>query len=734
MTGPPSRDDRWIERLRKELSLLGDTSPAGPGVPAGLAGVPSPERYPIQERLGEGATAVVYRALDRELRRPVAIKVLREVVGMSEVARQRFRREAQAAAGLAHPNIVQVHDVGEESGRPYLVMELVEGKPLSERLRDGTLSDRETTRILEKAARGVAAAHAKGVVHRDLKPANILVTTDGVAKVADFGLAHLLDSPAELTRSGTPLGTPLYMSPEQVEGRVRDITPRTDVYALGAILYEALAGRPVHTGETTIELYQKIVREDPVPPRVLKPAAAKDLETIAMKALRREASERYSDAEEFADDLARFLAGEPIHARPLSAAARTWRRAVRHRASLIPAVLAISLAATMVLLWKRPAPLEAPPLATLSELEGQVAVMAGTHSAELTRGTPLFPGQVLRTGPAPAKATLAFSDGTRVSLGPDTMVQGLSVAPAPEGNAAPGGRALFLVNGTLSATRPPGRGAFEVVTSHGTARIVAATLAAASSPWATRLETMEGEATVRAREGADTALQKGYFIVFGPGHEGVPRSIIAGLAGQWLPGRVDGRMVRDVSGRGWDGVFVKPPAKVEGRRGPTVNFDGQVQFDVAGLSGSGFPRSGTLSFWVRVDAETEQPCSVFDGYDVNRRHLFVRTLGGKGVGLQVAFQEGASEYAFVRNISIPKGQWTHFTVVWDTKGGKAFAYLNGELEHRAPITLPKWVPTDQLFAVGGGKTTGIGFLGLLDDVRLYSKPLSAEEVRELAAR
>src|SRR6185503_1429242 len=168
---------------------------------------------------------------------------------------------------------------------------------------------------------------------------------EGDPKVADFGLAHLLDSPADLTRSGTPLGTPLYMSPEQVQGRVKDITPRTDVYALGAILYQALVGRPVHVGDTTIELYQKIVRDDPVAPGKLQPAVARDLETIAMKALRREAAARYATAAEFADDLARWLANEPILARPMSSAARLWRRVVRHRAALLPVALAIGLAA-----------------------------------------------------------------------------------------------------------------------------------------------------------------------------------------------------------------------------------------------------------------------------------------------------------------------------------------------------------------------------------------------------
>ena len=696
--------DRWVDRLKKTLA---DLDGAEPSAALHLT------RYQIQEKLGEGATAVVYRALDRELARPVALKVLREFVGMSDVARQRFRREAQAAAGVAHPNIIQIHDVGEEQGRLYLVMELVEGKSLA----DSQLDEREIARVLEKAARGVAAAHAKGIVHRDLKPANILVTKEGDPKVADFGLAHLLDSPADLTRSGTPLGTPLYMSPEQVQGRVKDITPRTDVYALGAILYQALVGQPVHLGDTTIELYQKIVRDDPVAPRTLQSSVARDLETIAMKALRRESAARYATAAEFADDLARWLANEPIRARPMSSAARLWRRVVRHRAALLPVALAIGLAS--VLLWRRP---EAS-LATVDEVAGQAVLMAGTRTVYLARGTPLFPGQVMRTGPPPSKATVRFLDGTRVALGSDTMLQGLSAA----------GHGVFLVNGALEVSRSSGANLFEVVTSHGTARLGAGTLTASTAPWATRMETMDGRAVVRAREGTDAALPKGYFIVYGPGHEAAPRSIILGLAGQWLPERVDGRIVRDVSGRGWDGVFIKPPPKGDGRRGPTVDFDGQQQFDVAGLSGSGFPRSGTLSFWVRLDADTDVPRNIVDQYDTTRRHLFVRTMGDKGPGLQIALQHAAGDYAYARNIPVPKGQWLHLAVVWDTKEKKAFSYLNGALEHAGPIGIAGWIPGDQLLAVGGGKLTGSGFLGRLDDVRLYSRPLSADEVRELAA-
>jgi serine/threonine-protein kinase len=327
MTGSgSSADDGLVRRVLRDLSEHERTRTE--------PGTPSFSRFEILGTLGQGATAVVYRARDRVLGREVAVKVLRDLAGLTETARERFRREAKAAAGLAHPNVVAVHDAGEENGRPYLVMELVEGRPLGDLLKDGGRA--ALLGILEKAARGVAAAHARGVVHRDLKPANILVTAAGEPKVGDFGLAHVLETRSELTRTGTALGTPLYMAPEQVEGRPEQITPRTDVYALGAILYEALAGRPPHSGETLAELYRKIVRDDPPAP------AAGEAGVIALKAVEKDPARRYEDAEAFADDLRRHLAGEPVLARPVGPTGRFLRRVKRNPAG--HALVAVALA------------------------------------------------------------------------------------------------------------------------------------------------------------------------------------------------------------------------------------------------------------------------------------------------------------------------------------------------------------------------------------------------------
>jgi formylglycine-generating enzyme required for sulfatase activity/tRNA A-37 threonylcarbamoyl transferase component Bud32 len=305
-------------------------------------------RYQIETRLGEGAVAVVYRAMDRELQRPVAIKVLRQVSALNEIARKRFHREAQVAGGLSHPNIIAVYDSGEVGGQPYLVMELVEGHSLSSILSARRYEPRAVVQMLEKVARGVAAAHDKGVVHRDLKPANIMVARQDEPKVGDFGLVHLMGAETGLTRTGATLGTPLYMAPEQLSGSAVPLSPATDVYALGAILYEILTGRPPHIGDSLAEIYAKVAQEDPIPPRRLNAKAPRDLETITLKALERDPARRYPHARDFADDLRRHLDGEPVLARR-TPWIRMLKWARRHRTATVAAgVLAAALLAVGV--------------------------------------------------------------------------------------------------------------------------------------------------------------------------------------------------------------------------------------------------------------------------------------------------------------------------------------------------------------------------------------------------
>ncbi|HVR83380.1 MAG TPA: serine/threonine-protein kinase [Planctomycetota bacterium] len=310
-----SDSDHWFESFRAGLQRdeaeRTGTEPAVPSLPNELPDVP---RYTIGERIGEGSAAVVYRGWDRELGRPVALKVLRDTADVRRSLRLRFHREAKIAAGLNHPNIVRIYDLGEVEGRLFMVMELVEGSSLGSLISDQAIPLDDKLRLLEKAARGVAQAHAQGIIHRDLKPANILVDRAREPKVGDFGISLGIEAEPRLTRTGEPLGTPAYMAPEQVRGS-GDPTVRTDVYALGAILYEMLTGRPPHLASTIPELYQKILEGEPELPHVLASGSPRAAGAVALRGLSRNPADRYADAGEFAEDLARYLRGEPVHAR-----------------------------------------------------------------------------------------------------------------------------------------------------------------------------------------------------------------------------------------------------------------------------------------------------------------------------------------------------------------------------------------------------------------------------------
>lgn len=292
---------------------------------SGAGPIPQLKRYEVQHRMGEGALAVVYQAFDRELGRPVALKVLKETPSFNEIACQRFQIEAHALARMAHPNVVGVYDFAEEAGHRYLVMELVTGLSFRRFLEGSAGETRRLLEILEGVAEGVQHAHEHGVVHRDLKPENILVADSGAPKVADFGLARLAGSELSLTATGTRQGTPHYMAPEQVDSRRGDVTPQADVYALGAILYEILSGHPPFSGESLTEVFSKLLSEDPVPPRKINPRIHADLETMALKALEKDPSKRYRTARAFAEDLRRYLSGEAILARPVSMPYRCYR-------------------------------------------------------------------------------------------------------------------------------------------------------------------------------------------------------------------------------------------------------------------------------------------------------------------------------------------------------------------------------------------------------------------------
>ena len=271
--------------------------------------------YELLEEIGRGGMGIVYRARQRSLGRTVAIKMLLRRDLASSVDLARFRSEAEAAAHLDHPGIVSIFEVGDWDGHPFYSMQLIEGTTLAKRLSQGPLPAREGALLLAKVADAVQAAHARGVLHRDLKPSNILIDGAGRPHVSDFGLAKRLEAADSVTFSGAILGTPCYMSPEQAAGSRGDVGPASDVWSLGAILYQMLTGRPPFEASSPMDTLLAVLETDPPLPRTLEAGVDRDLEMIALKSLQKPQELRYHSAGALADDLRAFLAGEPIAAR-----------------------------------------------------------------------------------------------------------------------------------------------------------------------------------------------------------------------------------------------------------------------------------------------------------------------------------------------------------------------------------------------------------------------------------
>ena len=307
--------------------------------------------YELLERLGHGGMGVVYKARQKSLGRIVALKMVLAGAHASPDAVARFRCEADAVAKLAHPNIVQIYEIGEHEGRPFLSLEFVDGGSLDKKLAGTPLPARDAARLVVSLAGAVHHAHLQGVVHRDLKPANILISpfsdgaekTIGTPKITDFGLARLGAGSGQ-TQSGDILGTPSYMAPEQAAGRNSEIGPATDVYALGATLYELLTGRPPFRADNPLDTLMQVIDREPVSLTHLQPNVPRDLDTICLKCLQKAPSKRYESAEALADDLQRFLDGKPIHARQTAAWERGWKWAKRRPALAGLYVLAVASA------------------------------------------------------------------------------------------------------------------------------------------------------------------------------------------------------------------------------------------------------------------------------------------------------------------------------------------------------------------------------------------------------
>jgi WD40 repeat protein len=326
----------FLQRLRENLPNCADAEISLPGwavaPPAADIQRVSVPGYEVVAELGRGGTGVVYKAWQTRLGRLVALKFLLAGAHTSPDALARFRVEAVTLGRLHHPHIVQIHEVGEEQECPYLTLEYVEGGSLARKLAGTPLPARQAAELVETMARAVHYAHEHGVIHRDLTPGNVLLSAEGSPKITDFGLAKLRVGGANRTATGEILGTPSYMAPEQAEGK-KGVGLHADVYALGAILYECLTGRPPFKAETPLDTLLQVAADEPVPPRRLQPKVPHDLETICLKCLRKETSQRYASALELAEDLRRFLAHEPIRARPVPPWERT-RKWVKRRPAL----------------------------------------------------------------------------------------------------------------------------------------------------------------------------------------------------------------------------------------------------------------------------------------------------------------------------------------------------------------------------------------------------------------
>lgn len=317
-------------------SSISGTEPSANTTPKNSIG-----QYELLEEIGSGATGVVFRANQFGLNRQVALKMLRPF-GTRD-ARERFAVEAKLTASLQHPNIVQIHEVGQDADSDFMCMELLEGGSLATTLGHTAFASQTAAELVMTLAGAIAAAHEQGIVHRDLKPGNVLMATDGSPRISDFGLArHLSNSSERQTRTGAILGTPGYMAPEQASGSA-DVGTAADIYSLGAILYELLAGRPPYHGTSVMEILGQMRVADPPPVSQLRPGVPRDLQTICMKCLEREPEQRYASANILKHELHRYLQGQPIQARPAGLIERTFRWAKRHKTIAALSLLSLTI-------------------------------------------------------------------------------------------------------------------------------------------------------------------------------------------------------------------------------------------------------------------------------------------------------------------------------------------------------------------------------------------------------
>src|SRR5205814_1495838 len=328
-TVAPKQQRTTSQRLMEILGELGD--------------------YELVEEVGRGGQGVVFRARQKSLNRTVALKVISLGQWASTAHLKRFRREAEAAASLDHPSIVPIYEVGEREGACYFSMKFVEGGQIDKVVKHKPMTIRQAAELIAKVARTVHYAHEHGILHRDIKPGNILLDTKGEPQLTDFGLARLVEAESTVTRTMEVMGTPSYMAPEQAAGEYTKLSNATDVYGLGAVLYQLLTGHPPFAGSTTYEIIKLLLDSEPRPPRLLNPKIDRELSTICLKCLEKDPRRRYSSALALAEDLEHWLKHEPIraHRTGIFSRGRKWVR----RKPAIAAVITLSLALAVAIAW-----------------------------------------------------------------------------------------------------------------------------------------------------------------------------------------------------------------------------------------------------------------------------------------------------------------------------------------------------------------------------------------------
>jgi hypothetical protein len=428
LRAPPAAEPNWTvpENIRSALLSLrdgnGSTVANRPRVGSRLG------KFELVEQLGTGAFGEVFRAIDTELDRPVAVKVLRGGAGASRDDIDRFVREARSAARLRHPGIVAVHETGQAAdGPPFMVEEFIRGETLAAHIKNGPLDSRQATEIVALVADALAYAHSHGVVHRDVKPSNILLDPEGQPHLMDFGLAKReTDDPPE-TIEGQILGTPAYMSPEQARGESNRVDGRSDIYSLGVVLYELLTGERPFRGNRRMLLLQ-VLDDEPRPPRRLNDRIPRDLENICLKAMAKTPGRRYATATDLADDLRQFIRGEPVKARPAGWTQRLWKWCRRNP---VPASLLLAVTVGAVLgVWRlsrlseelvRESALEG--AAQQSEMLHEVNAVYTSEVADRVRGVPVTHDYIDRAGAIPLPATLTIKLGQNINERGKTGVQ-----------------------------------------------------------------------------------------------------------------------------------------------------------------------------------------------------------------------------------------------------------------------------------------------------------------------